>query len=150
MKARLYKIRNITDLKTWFCSCFGKRCLRRPLKGHMEVFQGVVGKLASGRDQLQNTKGIFLIGSVQRSFIGKQSFFLPSWKIGLHLSILSVSGEGYSRHALCALKISTFLLLSRGRYLCSWTISSRGYHPLRHCHSLLDIFITEIHSSKLM
>ena len=77
-------------------------------------------------------------------------FFLPSWKIGLHLSILSVPGEGYSRHALCALKISTFLLLSRDRYLCSWTISSRGYHPLRHCHSLLDIFITEIHSSKLM
>ena len=77
-------------------------------------------------------------------------FFLPSWKIGLHLSILSVSGEGYSRHALCALKIYTFVLLSRYRYLCSWTISSRGYHPLRHCHSLLDILITEIHSSKLM
>lgn len=48
----------------------------------MEVFQGVVGKLASGRDQLQNTKGIFLMGSVQRSFIGKQSFFfaiLENW-----------------------------------------------------------------------
>jgi hypothetical protein len=81
IKARLYKIRNITDLKAWFCSCFGKRCLRRPLKGHMKVFQGVVGKLASGRDQLQNTKGIFLMGSVQRSFIGKQSLFchLGKW-----------------------------------------------------------------------
>ena len=77
-------------------------------------------------------------------------FLLPSWNIGLHLSILSVSGEGYSRHALCALKIYTFLLLSRDRDLCSWTISSRGYHPLRHCNSLLDIFITEMHSSKLM
>ena len=30
------------------------------------------------------------------------------------------------KHKLC---ISTFLLLSLGRYLCCWTISPRGYHP---------------------
>jgi len=42
----------------------------------------------------------------------------------------SVSDEGYSRKALCALNlISTFLLLSLGRYLCWWTINSRGYYP---------------------
>jgi hypothetical protein len=44
------------------------------IKRQYESFQGVVGKLAPGRDKLQNTKGIFLIGSVQRSFIGKVFF----------------------------------------------------------------------------
>jgi hypothetical protein len=38
--------------------------------------------------------------------------------------ILSVPDEGYSRNL-----ISTFLLLSLGRYLCWWTISPWGYHP---------------------
>jgi hypothetical protein len=38
--------------------------------------------------------------------------------------------EDYSRNASCALNcISTFLLLSLGRYLCWWTICSRMYHP---------------------
>jgi hypothetical protein len=42
---------------------------------------------------------------------------------------LSVPDEGYSRYASCALHlISTFLLLSLGQYLCSWTISPGGYH----------------------
>ena len=51
------------------------------IKRQYESFQGVVGKLAPGRDKLQNTKGIFLMGSVQRSFIGKQSLFchLGKW-----------------------------------------------------------------------
>jgi len=40
------------------------------------------------------------------------------------------SDEGYSRNASCALNlISTFLLLSLGRYLCWWTISPWGHHP---------------------
>jgi len=44
--------------------------------------------------------------------------------------MFSVSDEGYSRNASCALNlISTFVLLSLGRYLCWWTISPRGYHP---------------------
>jgi len=45
-----------------------------------------------------------------------------------NLLILSVPGEGYFRNAWCAVNyISTFLLLSVGRYLCWWTIISRGY-----------------------
>jgi len=45
-------------------------------------------------------------------------------------SILSVPDEGYSRNVSCAINlISTFLLLSLGRYLCRWTISPRGYYP---------------------
>jgi len=36
----------------------------------------------------------------------------------------------YSRNVSCALNlISTFVLLSQGRYLFGWTISHRGYHP---------------------
>ena len=43
--------------------------------------------------------------------------------------ISSVSDEGYSRNASCALNlISTFLLLSLSRYLWWWTISARRYH----------------------
>jgi hypothetical protein len=41
----------------------------------------------------------------------------------------SVSNEGYSRNASCALNlISTFSLLSLGWRLCWWTISPRVYH----------------------
>ena len=127
----------------------------------MKVFQGVVGKLSSERYTkyqviIRKRYKIPRVYSLWGQYNGhlladKVGFFLPSWKMGLHLSILSIPGEGYSRHASCTLNlISTFLLLSRGRYLCWWTISPRGYHPLRHCHSLLDIFITDIHSSKLM
>ena len=36
----------------------------------------------------------------------------------------------YSSKASCALNlISTFVLLSLGRYLCWWSISPRGHHP---------------------
>ena len=38
--------------------------------------------------------------------------------------------EGYARKGSCALNLmSTFSLLSLGRYFCWWTISPRGYHP---------------------
>jgi len=50
----------------------------------------------------------------------------------MSVEILSVPDEGYSRNTLYALKsISTFLLLSLGRYLYWWTtsISPCGYHP---------------------
>jgi len=44
---------------------------------------------------------------------------------------LRIPDEGYSRNAPRALNlISTFLLLSLVRYLCWWTTSPRGYHPL--------------------
>ena len=40
-----------------------------------------------------------------------------------NLSTLCVLDEGYSRNASCVLNlISTFLLLSQGRYICWWTI----------------------------
>ena len=52
-----------------------------------------------------------------------------------NLLLLSVPDEEYFRNAWCALNyISTFLLLSVGRYLCWRTISPRGYHsPSSQC-----------------
>ena len=48
-----------------------------------------------------------------------------------NLSTLSVPDQDHSRNASCALNLlSTFLLPSLCRYLCCWTISPRGYHPL--------------------
>ena len=42
---------------------------------------------------------------------------------------LSVPEEGYYRNMSCTLTlVSMFLLLSLGRYLCWWTISTRGNH----------------------
>jgi hypothetical protein len=44
--------------------------------------------------------------------------------------ILRVPNNGYHRNASCAVNlISTFLLLSLGRYHWCWTISNRIYHP---------------------
>jgi len=53
----------------------------------------------------------------------------------------------YSRNASCALTlISTFLLLSLGRYLCWWTISPQGYHPpSSQCFGTDMIFIRYIY-----
>jgi hypothetical protein len=47
--------------------------------------QCIVGKLSSGRDQLQNTKDKFFKGRVQRLSIGKKVIlvFPPSWKMRL-------------------------------------------------------------------
>jgi len=84
---------------------------------------------------------VWTIGSVfLYPLLSDETFILIS-----NLSILSIPDEDYSRNASCALNlISTFLLLSLGRYLCWWTICPRGYH---HRHGLLDIFITEFYSS---
>lgn len=45
--------------------------------------QCIVGKLSRGRDKLQNTNDILLIGRVQLLFIGNKAifFFPPSWKM---------------------------------------------------------------------
>ena len=120
------------------------------IKRPYESFPRRCRKVSIRKGSITKYQGYIPYGVSTTVIYWQAKFVLPSWKMGLHFSILSVPGEGYSRHALCALKISTFLLLSLGRYLCSWTISPRGYHPIRHCNSLLDIFITEIHSSKLM
>jgi len=56
------------------------------------------------------------------SNLGRDSF--------IRVYLLNVPDVGYSRNESCALNlISTFLLLSLGRYLCWWTISPWGYHP---------------------
>jgi hypothetical protein len=58
-----------------------------------------------------------------------------------HRSGLLIALRTYNVHSGHAM----FLLLVLGRYLCRWTITSRGYHPLSsllHWHGLLDIFIT--------
>ena len=45
-------------------------------------------------------------------------------------SILRIPNNGYHRNASCVVNlISTFLLLSLGRYHWCWTISHRIYHP---------------------
>jgi hypothetical protein len=44
-----------------------------------------------------------------------------------------VADDGHSRNALCPLNvISTFALLSLGRYLCWWNICPRGIPPSSH------------------
>ena len=50
--------------------------------------------------------------------------------------------EDYSRNASCALNlISTFLLLSQGRYLCWWTIRPRVYHlPSGQCFGTVMVY----------
>jgi len=47
-----------------------------------------------------------------------------------YFGIGRIPSEGNFRNASCALSlISTFSLLSLGRYLCWWTISPCGYYP---------------------
>ena len=100
------------------------------IKRSYESFPRRCRKVSIRKGSITKYQGYIPYGVSTTVIYWQAKFVLPSWKMGLHFSILSVSGEGYSRHALCALKISVFVLLSRGRYLCSWTISSRGYHPL--------------------
>jgi hypothetical protein len=56
--------------------------------------------------------------------------------------MLKVVHDEGSRNSLCTLNyIFTFSLLSRGRYLCWWTISPRCYHtPSSQCfYHVVDI-----------
>jgi hypothetical protein len=65
-----------------------------------------------------------------------------------NLSILRVPEEGYSRNASCALNLmSTFLMLSPGRYICCWTISLDGIiRPVVSVSVLTLSIIIEIYS----
>jgi hypothetical protein len=79
----------------------------------------------------------------------EERMFRDCLKVDLCLSCLIIDtfslaiGEGYSRNASVALNlISTFLLISLGRYLYWWTINIGGHHPPSsqwHWHSLYDI-----------
>jgi hypothetical protein len=90
----------------------------------------------------------FLTNSSSFRSYGIISFFSMENNSSVHSNFvfLPVYRFNVGLNGACPLNvIATFLWLSLGRYLCWWTISSRGYHPsVISWHGLLVIFIIEI------